>query len=124
MEAIEKLEQKREKSEEENSIEHEEILELREPIEKILTALKDSIEKGEYQLVIGDDKSGRIPTFILHKVIGALYEKHDHPRPRTRFFAGIHVPDKNLEQQRIEQIRRHVSEYIIKYGKPTNGFLW
>jgi hypothetical protein len=35
----------------------------------------DFIERGDYDLIIGIDASGRIPTLISSKVIGYIYEK-------------------------------------------------
>ncbi len=51
-----------------------EIKELEKPIENLIKELKEAIDKGEYDALIGDDTSGRIPTLILKGIIGKRYE--------------------------------------------------
>lgn len=93
---------------------------MREPIENILLALKDTIEKGEYQLIIGDDASGRIPTLVFHKILTALYQKYHYPKPHTRFFAGesYNFGQKKFEEEMVGQIKQRLLEYIREYGEP------
>lgn len=64
------------------------IEDLRAPTQKILRQLHDSIEKGEYMIIIGDDTSGRIPTVIIGGVIKELYRERHFPSPLIRFIAG------------------------------------
>ena len=47
-------------------IKHAEIAKLREPIKNILEQMRERIDRGEYTLIIGDDASGRIPTWIFY----------------------------------------------------------
>lgn len=47
-----------------------------------------NIEKGEYDLVIGIDSSGRIPALIIDKFINHIYSKKGYSLPGARFIAG------------------------------------
>ena len=67
---------------------HYEIALLRVAIQKILSELRPKIERGTYQLVVGDDASGRIPTLIFERVIKELYEEKGFKNPEVRFIAG------------------------------------
>ncbi|MDE1970703.1 MAG: hypothetical protein KGI50_03985 [Patescibacteria group bacterium] len=63
--------------------EHVELLpaieELRGPIKKLLNKLRPHIEKGEYQLLISDEASGRIPSLILLRLINEVYKEKGYP---------------------------------------------
>ncbi len=52
----------------------------------VVNQLKDLIERGEYDVIIGDDRSGRVPTLILEKII----DKYNHGGEpiKTFFVAG------------------------------------
>lgn len=55
---------------EKNQYNFEAIANLEEPIYSLLKKnLKKSIDKGEYNVLIGDDASGRIPTLIFRKIM-------------------------------------------------------
>ncbi|MBI5420722.1 MAG: hypothetical protein HZA35_00180 [Parcubacteria group bacterium] len=57
----------------EEHIHYKEIVELEEPIQRLLDQLRPHLEKNEYRLIIGDDASGRIPTLIMRKVMDTIY---------------------------------------------------
>lgn len=61
---------------------------LEKPLSTILESLRPSLEQGEFDTIIGDDASGRIPTLILRKVIGEIYGRAGRKGPDTLFFAG------------------------------------
>lgn len=69
-------------------IESPKISSLREPFQKIFLKLQESIDSGEYNLIIGDDASGRIPALVVRNFIKEVYAKRGYPKPATRFFAG------------------------------------
>lgn len=52
-----------------------EISRLYRRIERLLTQLKPEIDKCAYELIIGDDTSGRIPTLIFERVMNTLYRE-------------------------------------------------
>ncbi|MBI2063970.1 MAG: hypothetical protein HYT65_03205 [Candidatus Yanofskybacteria bacterium] len=68
----------------EKEIHHEAIAKLEQPFEKIL----ERIGSENFDLIIGDDASGRIPTLILSKFFKAKAEKEDRKSPQTIFIAG------------------------------------
>lgn len=64
------------------------VAELRDPIQKMLQPVMENIEHGDYQLLIGDDASGRIPALIVREVINGVYARNGHSPIPTRFIAG------------------------------------
>lgn len=42
---------------------------LEAPMKNVVWQLKEAIDKGEYDTLIGDDASGRIPTLVLRKIM-------------------------------------------------------
>ena len=61
---------------------------LFEPTQKILEELRPEIEGKTYQLVIGDDASGRLPALLIWQTLRELAEKKETLRPQVRFIAG------------------------------------
>ncbi|MFA5830933.1 MAG: hypothetical protein WC878_03840 [Candidatus Paceibacterota bacterium] len=96
-----------------------EVEELREPVEKILAEIAPRLEKGEYQLLIGDDASGRVPTWVWKKIIGEMYEEKGFPPIETVYIAGSGSSGKsqNLtggafqeKKEKIEDFLKYLSE--------------
>ena len=61
---------------------------LRYPIKNLLGQLSNSIEGSKYNLIIGDDASGRVPTLIFNKVISDVYKKKGAKKPDVIFLPG------------------------------------
>lgn len=61
------------------------IEELRIPTQIIFEEIKNSINKGEYKTIIGDDGSGRIPTLIFNNVISNIYKDKGFIKPNILF---------------------------------------
>lgn len=74
---------------------------LEKPIKNILQELRGEIDDGEYETIIGDDASGRIPALILNKVIKQIYSEKDYSAPSSLFISGSHP--HNLEVHQKEQ---------------------
>jgi len=55
--------------------------------ELILEQARESIDKGEYNILIGDDASGRVPTLIFRRVLQDVYKEKGYDAPKTLFFA-------------------------------------
>ncbi|MBI2120590.1 MAG: hypothetical protein HYT94_03130, partial [Parcubacteria group bacterium] len=91
---------------------------LRMPMENIVRQISPQIEAGEYQLIIGDDASGRIPALIMKKIIGAVYKEHKFPLPKTAFIAGSRDLEgwweKNKKQKRISDYFGRMKKDIIR----------
>lgn len=89
---------------------YQEVAELRSSCERLLEGLHERIEQGSYDLIVGDDASGRIPTLILRNVIKAIYHEKGLPIPYTAFVAGSrfihepHIPEKT------DQITQHIKK--------------
>ena len=100
------------------------IEELRIPLQNLLKEMKNSIEQGEYKTIIGDDRSGRIPTLVLNKVIKNIYKDKKYEIPQILFLAGSKdvgliydeknkpVYDKNKNEAKKEQIKKHLLKYL------------
>ncbi len=98
-----------------------EIEELREPAKRLLEQLRPHLEKGEYQLIVGHDSSGRIPTLLLQRVIKEVYKKGGHKIPPIVFFAP-RLPNmtkveyeeyKEAESLKIDPWAKYVKKYIL-----------
>jgi hypothetical protein len=88
-------------------LEHFEIEELREPIQKLYCKLRKHIYNGRYYLIIGDDASGRIPALVFYHIIKAAHLRNGHNIPRIIFFAG-----KNEEGELGGKKLRAITKYI------------
>lgn len=64
-----------------------------EPTKKMLEPILENIKNGDYQLLIGDDASGRIPALIVRKFINNAYKHANRPAILTRFIAGSKADD-------------------------------
>jgi adenine/guanine phosphoribosyltransferase-like PRPP-binding protein len=95
---------------------HPEIAQLKEPLQKILTEMRLLIDSGDYQLLIGVDNSGRIPTLIMSKVFSAIYREKGLPEPVTVFVAGRY---EKLEEK-IQLMKDHL-EKIKSWMSETRG---
>lgn len=92
----------------------------------LIEKLKENIDKGEYDMLIGDDASGRIPTLVLRGIINARNRelhpelKSSESEIKTRFVAGGHAKnDKELKivfkklKLEIKKKSLIVTEYIF-----------
>ena len=64
---------------------------LKEPIEKLLVQMHTAIENGEYNLIIGMDTSGRLPTLIFDRIIKHIYKQNGNESPTTIFSPGKYL---------------------------------
>ncbi len=60
---------------------------IEEPIKEMLAPVLGKIQAGEYDLLIGEDASGRIPTLIVGEIMGEIYRQNKN-HFETRFIAG------------------------------------
>ena len=86
----------------------EEIDQLGQPIFDVLQELKESINKGDYGMVIGDDASGRVPAMIIQKVLKNIYQEKGFSPPEVRFVTG----SKGAKDP--EHKAKLLDEYLIK----------
>ncbi|QQR64522.1 hypothetical protein IPH92_03060 [Candidatus Kaiserbacteria bacterium] len=96
------------------------VSELHESIGKMLEPVLEKIENGEFQLLIGDDTSGRIPALIVRKIINVAYENTGRPKIPTHFIAGtsIHSNKEGLSLKELElgvaKKEAEISAYIAE----------
>ena len=103
-------------------IKNKEIAELRKSIQELLLQLREKIDKGEYNLIIGEDASGRIPTLIFERILRSVYREKNYPQPEVRFFAGLHglvdeetlLIDVELTKEIMNNKAGKISEYLNK----------
>lgn len=85
--------------------EREVLLELEEPLARVLEKLRPELERGEYRLIIGDDASGRIPALIVGEVVRKLCEEKGFPKPLIRFVAGSTGLSSYDEESKFAKVR-------------------
>lgn len=88
---------------------HPEVMDLFDPIQKLITQLKEQIEAGEYKYIIGDDASGRIPALIFHNLMKRISEDQSLPEPELYFLAGSGIHSTDLEKE--EKVKK-LEDYI------------
>lgn len=92
------------------------IEELEEPIKFILMKMKPNLEKGDFEVIIGDDASGRLPTLIIGAVIKKVNSYLGFRLPSVRFFAG------KGEERKAKKIKEFMEENNIR-PSPTKKIL-
>src|SRR3989344_1910746 len=107
-------------------LDQEEVETLRElemPIEQIFKQLHDEIDAGTYELIVGDDAGGRIPTLMIAGALKVLYAEKNRPAPKVRFMTGSRGTNAaDLEKKSAvlkEYMRRAVAELRSK-GRLTH----
>lgn len=66
----------------------EEFEDSREEFEDLVKQLAPAIKNHEYNLVVGDDASGRVPTLVLGGLVKEIYKKDKVDPPQILFFIG------------------------------------
>src|SRR3989344_5225669 len=65
--------------------EAEAIEELREPLAGMVRELKNDLAEGSYDLIIGDDASGRLPAIVIGNIAQSLAKQTHREPPTVRF---------------------------------------
>ena len=76
-----------------------EIGRLEKPAKVILEKILGNIERGEYDLIIGADASGRVPTLVFKKFIDYVYKKLGYQTAKTIFLAGAGMGLKTASEK-------------------------
>ncbi|MEK7463307.1 MAG: hypothetical protein AAB621_03040 [Patescibacteria group bacterium] len=85
----------------------------------LIEKLKENIDKGEYDMLIGDDASGRIPTLILRGIINSRkrelnpYLKSSESEIKTRFVAGGQLRSTEQLISVIEKLKPEVKNKVL-----------
>jgi len=91
----------------------------------LVKKLKEGIDKGEYDMLIGDDASGRIPTLVLRGILNSRKRKLNpelkcvDSEIKTRFVAGGQLENEKELEVAFDKIKSEnfkkaliVTEYI------------
>lgn len=121
----ERQEEEGEKKKEEGEYNFEAIKELEKPLVLVLEKLKANIEAGLYDVLLSDDKGGRIPTLALREIMNKENEKAGRGSISTFFLSagrGLSLTDdlqramkKYIEKKIKNKIERRalvVTEYV------------
>lgn len=93
----------------ESSVKNMEIAELENPIIEILRQIREKIEQGSYNLVIGDDASGRIPALIFNRILENIYQRHGIDKPKLIFLAGsTDLFDQDILVEKVSKIKDYL----------------
>lgn len=101
------------------NINNKEIESLKAPIQDLLGQLRESINKGEYRILIGDDVSGRIPTLIFREVLEDIYSENGFSKPKTMFLTGLKIDSPKELQEKAEMANQHLTKYYSEDLNPT-----
>src|SRR3989338_11083514 len=104
----------------EPKIKHSEIEELREPMMHMLEQMRERIDRGEYNLIIGDDASGRIPTWVFYNFLKKVYVRNNLPPPSVRYFAGSRNAMGKVAEKKTEEIANHIARFVEKEKQKDN----
>lgn len=72
----------------EGPIDSEQVQWLKQPTYRLVKQLLPELRKGSYQMIIGDDASGRLPTLLFGRVARSIAEEAGKAAPTVHFFAG------------------------------------
>lgn len=105
---MEKFEQKRDNMEIEKEFES-----SRAAFEKLSKQLMPALKEHKYNIVIGDDASGRVPTLVLSGLIREINQQDKLKPPKVLFFAA-----GRRESERIKKkVKRGITEYLLGLEK-------
>lgn len=85
------------------------------PMLRLAGQLRERFERGHYQLLIGDDVSGRFPTLALWEYAKRLAEKHNMPSPIACHISKGSADSENMQfSDLLETIEtRHITSTLI-----------
>lgn len=83
---------------------------LSDPIKRILSQIESQVATGKYQLIIGDDASGRLPALLLGGVIRDIARKYAMQIPEMRFVAGTRGYNRNMDKNKKAKLNAYLEE--------------
>lgn len=95
---------------EEPEIKSKEIAELEEPMKNILWQMERRIESGEYPVILGVDKSGRLPAILFREVLTIFYKEKGFPPPEIFPFAGYKFKIPAQKEKIIQDFKNHIGK--------------
>ncbi len=98
------------------NIKNPEILQLYKMMSNLVEKLKPAIENHEYDFLIGEDASGRIPALILKKILDTVYKKQGIIPAKMLFLAGARhfIDQEDIIENFANHIDKHAPEKVSK----------
>ena len=91
--------------------------------ENAVLMLKENLSNNTYDVVVGDDVSGRLPALVLHGVIKKICSKNKVDAPKLLFFKGNRggwkVSEENVElwkENMQKELERYIQEKTLEKG--------
>lgn len=81
--------------------------------EHAIDMLKENISNHKYDIIIGDDVSGRLPAVVLYGVMKKIYSQDNTKAPKLLFFAG----DGSLSEKYSELWEKAIQKELSRYLK-------
>jgi adenine/guanine phosphoribosyltransferase-like PRPP-binding protein len=80
--------------------------------EPLLSKLAPAIKNHEYDLIVGDDASGRLPTLVLSSIFKKVYEQDKCELPKTIFLATGRISIDEDEEEKKNKVIEHLKNLI------------
>lgn len=74
--------------------------ELYRPMRSLVKNLAVQLESGDFEILVGEDASGRVPSFIMKRIIDRIYEMSGRPHPKMIFLAGGSISRKSEDREK------------------------
>lgn len=104
----EKIEVEKEAEIQSPEFEIEEFEKARENFESLIKELTPAIRNHEYNVVVGDDASGRIPARVISGLMKEVYEEDEVHLPKIKFLAG------GRHRRLTEEFGNKLDDYFYK----------
>jgi hypothetical protein len=85
---------------------------------ELVEKMEPDIASNEYRMIIGDDVSGRIPTYFFDRFLKKISRVLDRPEPNTIFIAGSRHLGRTEHDDKLKSIKKfidHKDEIIPKF---------
>lgn len=105
---MEKFEQKNDRLEHKRELAEKEFEISRAAFEKLLKQLMPALKEHKYNIVIGDDASGRVPTLIFGGLIREINQQDKLEPPKVLFFAAGRRESKRSQKKVKQGITKHL----------------
>lgn len=93
------------------------VLELEYPLRLMLKKLRPDIDKGRYQMIVGEQVSGHLPALILGHAIKLIYRARGLPPPVQGFVAGSRDQRYAASDQKVRLIAPYISQLKENKGE-------
>lgn len=88
----------------------ESVMELEEPLRDLLVQLKPHFDQEVYGLLVGEDTSGRIPFFLLSRVVNTVNHRQGRS-PVPGFLIQESHDKEGIDPEKLNSLRRKMNRY-------------